>query len=39
MQIKLASIMVDDQNKALNFYTNMLGFEKKAAIRWGLFAG
>jgi glyoxylase I family protein len=29
MKIKLNSIMVDDQDKALAFYTNVLGFEKR----------
>ncbi len=29
MQIKLTSIFVDDQNKALKFYTDVLGFLKK----------
>jgi catechol 2,3-dioxygenase-like lactoylglutathione lyase family enzyme len=29
MRIKLTSIMVDDQNKALRFYTEVLGFRKK----------
>jgi predicted enzyme related to lactoylglutathione lyase len=29
MRIKLHSIMVDDQTKALAFYTEVLGFEKK----------
>jgi predicted enzyme related to lactoylglutathione lyase len=29
MRIKLHSIMVDDQQKALAFYTEVLGFEKK----------
>ena len=29
MRIKLTSIMVDDQNKALKFYTEVLGFRKK----------
>src|SRR5262249_45874837 len=29
MKIKLTSIMVDDQDKALKFYTNVLGFQKK----------
>jgi catechol 2,3-dioxygenase-like lactoylglutathione lyase family enzyme len=28
MQIKLASVMVDDQDKALRFYTTILGFVK-----------
>ena len=30
MKIKLTSVYVDDQNKALQFYTNVLGFAKKA---------
>ena len=39
MQITLASIMVEDQDVALRFYTAVLGFEKKtdipmAAFRW-----
>jgi catechol 2,3-dioxygenase-like lactoylglutathione lyase family enzyme len=29
MQIKLTSVFVDDQDKALKFYTGVLGFEKK----------
>ena len=29
MQIKLTSVFVDDQDKALKFYTDVLGFEKK----------
>src|ERR1700757_5017826 len=29
MQIKLTSIFVDDQDKALKFYTETLGFQKK----------
>jgi catechol 2,3-dioxygenase-like lactoylglutathione lyase family enzyme len=29
MQIKLTSIFVDDQDKALKFYTEVLGFQKK----------
>lgn len=29
MKIKLMSIMVDDQEKALRFYTEVLGFQKK----------
>jgi catechol 2,3-dioxygenase-like lactoylglutathione lyase family enzyme len=28
MRIKLTSIMVDDQDKALRFYTEVLGFRK-----------
>ena len=30
MQIKFASVTVDDQEKALSFYTNILGFVKMA---------
>jgi catechol 2,3-dioxygenase-like lactoylglutathione lyase family enzyme len=30
MRIKLTSIMVDEQAKALRFYTNVLGFRKKS---------
>jgi predicted enzyme related to lactoylglutathione lyase len=30
MKIKLTSIYVDDQEKALRFYTDILGFAKKA---------
>ena len=29
LQIKLTSIMVEDQTKALTFYTDVLGFEKR----------
>jgi glyoxylase I family protein len=29
MRIKLVSILVDDQDKALRFYTEVLGFKKK----------
>ena len=29
MRIKLTSVMVDDQSKALEFYTEVLGFQKK----------
>jgi len=29
MKLKLQSIMVDDQDKALRFYTEVLGFRKK----------
>jgi catechol 2,3-dioxygenase-like lactoylglutathione lyase family enzyme len=35
MQIKLASIHVDDQDKALRFYTEVLGFVKKTDIPMG----
>ena len=35
MRIHLASIFVDDQAKALRFYTDVLGFEKKLHIPVG----
>src|SRR4029450_772711 len=35
MRIKLTSIMVDDQEKALRFYTDILGFRKKSDIPVG----
>ena len=35
MRIKLISIMVDDQDKALKFYTEVLGFRKKHDIPVG----
>ena len=37
MQIKLASIFVEDQDRALRFYTTTLGFEKKHDIPMGAF--
>jgi catechol 2,3-dioxygenase-like lactoylglutathione lyase family enzyme len=37
MQITLASIMVEDQDRALAFYTKILGFEKKHDIPMGEF--
>ena len=37
MQIKLTSVMVDDQEKALRFYTTILGFVKKTDIPMGHF--
>ena len=37
MQIKLSAVMVDDQENALRFYTNVLGFVKKADIPMGQF--
>ena len=30
MKIKLTSVFVDDQEKALRFYTDVLGFQKKS---------
>jgi predicted enzyme related to lactoylglutathione lyase len=35
MQIKFASILVDDQAKALAFYTEVLGFRKQSDIPMG----
>lgn len=35
MRIKLTSIMVDDQDKGLRFYTEVLGFRKKHDIPVG----
>lgn len=32
MKIKLSSVIVDDQDKALKFYTEVLGFVKKTEI-------
>jgi predicted enzyme related to lactoylglutathione lyase len=35
MQIKFVSVMVEDQESALQFYTSVLGFEKMADIPMG----
>jgi catechol 2,3-dioxygenase-like lactoylglutathione lyase family enzyme len=35
MKINLTSVMVDDQNKALKFYTEVLGFAKKNDVPLG----
>lgn len=35
MRIKLSSVLVDDQDKALRFYTDILGFEKKEDLPLG----
>lgn len=37
MKIKLTSVYVDDQDKALRFYTEVLGFASKADFRNGAF--
>ena len=37
MKIKLSSIFVDDQDKALKFYTEVLGFVKKTDLPAGEF--
>jgi catechol 2,3-dioxygenase-like lactoylglutathione lyase family enzyme len=35
MKIELSSVLVEDQAKALKFYTDILGFEKKEDIPMG----
>lgn len=35
MRITLTSVLVDDQDKALDFYTRVLGFEKKTEVPLG----
>jgi catechol 2,3-dioxygenase-like lactoylglutathione lyase family enzyme len=35
MRINLASVLVDDQEKALRFYTEVLGFKEKANVPMG----
>jgi catechol 2,3-dioxygenase-like lactoylglutathione lyase family enzyme len=35
MRINLASVLVDDQDKALRFYTEVLGFVKKNEVPMG----
>src|SRR5215831_19069031 len=35
MKIKLTSVFVDDQDKALRFYTDVLGFVKKTDVSQG----
>jgi catechol 2,3-dioxygenase-like lactoylglutathione lyase family enzyme len=35
MRITLASVLVDDQDKALRFYTEVLGFVKKTEVPLG----
>jgi catechol 2,3-dioxygenase-like lactoylglutathione lyase family enzyme len=35
MRIQLSSVFVDDQDKALRFYTDILGFEKKTEVPLG----
>ena len=36
MRIGLASVLVDDQDKALRFYTDVLGFVKKTEVPLGM---
>ena len=35
VRINITSVLVDDQDKALRFYTEVLGFEKKAEVPLG----
>jgi catechol 2,3-dioxygenase-like lactoylglutathione lyase family enzyme len=35
MRINVTSVLIDDQEKALRFYTDVLGFEKKTEIPLG----
>ena len=35
IKLKLSSIFVEDQNKTLKFYTEILGFEKKVDVPLG----
>jgi catechol 2,3-dioxygenase-like lactoylglutathione lyase family enzyme len=35
MKIKLSNVIVDDQEKALKFYTEVMGFVKKTEIPLG----
>jgi catechol 2,3-dioxygenase-like lactoylglutathione lyase family enzyme len=35
MRINITSVLVDDQDKALKFYTEVLGFEKKTEVPLG----
>jgi catechol 2,3-dioxygenase-like lactoylglutathione lyase family enzyme len=39
MKIKMTSVYVDDQDQALRFYTEVLGFAKKADFSNAHFAG
>ncbi len=37
MKINLTSVLVDDQEKALDFYTNVLGFQTKTDVPVGAY--
>ncbi len=39
MKIKLSSVIVEDQGKALRFYTEVLGFIKKTDLPAGISGG
>lgn len=38
MRINVTSVLVDDQQRALRFYTEVLGFQKKTEVPLGEFA-
>ena len=39
MRINVTSVLVDDQDKALAFYTDVLGFVKKTEVPWASTGG
>jgi hypothetical protein len=39
MRINLTSVLVDDQDKAVHFYTHVLGFQKRPRSRSASIAG
>jgi catechol 2,3-dioxygenase-like lactoylglutathione lyase family enzyme len=39
MKIVLTSVLVDDQEKALRFYRDVLGFQPKFDVPWASTAG
>ena len=39
MRIVVTSVFVEDQEEALGFYTEVLGFQKKTTYRWANFVG
>jgi catechol 2,3-dioxygenase-like lactoylglutathione lyase family enzyme len=39
MRIVLTSVLVDDQEKALHFYRDILGFKPERRFPWAIIAG
>jgi catechol 2,3-dioxygenase-like lactoylglutathione lyase family enzyme len=39
MRINVTSVLVDDQDKALRFYTEVLGFVRRRRSPWARLAG
>lgn len=39
MRIVVTSVFVEDQEQALGFYTEILGFRKRRTYRWANFVG